>query len=635
MANNVLLDAIAKATKPQTPNDNSKELSEIEREAIRLIDEERVAWENSTAFVTDKVAFNMKNLIRQLRKNWWGIFDEPIDPQTNRKKVWVPLSESVGETVVKNIDLDTKDVTFRAKKASAAKLTALVRSIVRNYLDKMSFGEKLDELETILARDGTCVWKTIETKDKDGEYCTDVRIVDLLNVYLDPTSPTIQDTYRFTERALVYPDELKKMKGWINTEGIKGRIGLPRDDSFFVGASNVLGTVKGIDVWESYGKYPKYLMTGNSDDKNTDIDLHIVVSGLESGSRRVHKIETYNGSKPYEEAWYAKVPGRWYGKGITEKLMMLQLWINTIVNIRINRSYVSQLGLFKIRRGSGITPQMISRLPASGAVVVNSQEDIEQFVMSEASQASYTDENNIYTWSQRVTSAFESVTGEQLPSSTSATQSALASHSAQSQFVLVKEQIGMFLQRWLQRHAMPTIFKNISKGDLISMALEPEELLAWDEAIVNKAVYEAISNKLNNGILVDPDEVILEQQRMLEKLKNAGSERFVNLLDDLDFLEYEVAVDITNESVDKGVIATNLLQALTAAPEYRESILPQLFDMMGLTFQAPKTPPVPMNPNGTPAGQGAQPSPKTPDTQNPVLALGRANTLATKGIQAG
>lgn len=628
---NILSAALDKA-QGRTQDNTPYIPSEIEKEAIRLVDSERIAWETSTAFVTNKVAFDMKNLIRQCRKNWWGIFDEPIDPTTGHKKIFVPLTESVGETVVKNIDLDTKDVTFRAKKPSSARLTALVRSIVRNYLDKMSFGEKLDELETILARDGTCVWKTLEVKE-DDEYCTRIFIVDLLNAYLDPTSPSIQEAYRFTERGVLYPSEIEDMDGWLNTKNLKASVALPRNDNYTSNPGSFLSSVKGVDVWESYGKYPKFLITGKTEDKKIEEDIHIVVSGLEAGERRVHLIETYSGKKPYEEAWYAKVPGRWYGKGVAEKLMTLQLWLNTIVNIRVTRSRVSQLGLFTIRRGSGITPQQMSRLAANGAITVNTQDDIKQLVMQEASQASFNDENNIYTWSQRVTSAFESVTGEQLPSSTSATQSALQTHSAQSQFVLVKEQIGMFLQRWLWRHAIPTIFKNIKNGDIIQMSMEDEELKAWDEALVNAALYEELEKRDKEGIFLNPEEVLAVQQQMLSRMINAGKERFVQLLEDIDWMSYEVAIDITNESVDKGVIATNLLQALSAAPEYRESILPQLFDTMGLTFKAPTQPPMPLGQNGLPAGQGA--SPETPPTQNPVMALGRANTLATKGITAG
>jgi len=294
-----------------------------------------------------------------------------------------------------------------------------------------------------------------------------------------------------------------------------------------------------------------------------------------------------------------------------------------------------------IRRGSGVTPQMLSRLPASGAIVVNSQEDIKQLVVQEAAATSYKDEENAQNWAQRVTSAYEAVTGEQLPSETSATATALQTRSATSQFVLVKEQIGMFLQRWLKGHFIPTIMKNITKGDIIRMALEDEELLAWDEMLVNQALYEKLEKIMAMGIIINPEEVEIEKQRLMERMKNSGKERFVHLLHDLDFMDYEVAIDITNESVDKGVIAQNLIQALTAAPEYRDAILPQLFDIMGLTFtrskqQAPIMQPGQQQPqgmNGQPAGAGVPPA--SPQTQNPILALGRANTLATQGQSGG
>lgn len=129
-----------------------KQPSDLELEALRIIKSEKTEWETGTAFVTEKVAFQMRNLIRQLRKNYWGIFDNPTDPTTGRKKIWVPLTESLVESVVKNIDLDTKDIQFKAKRPEAIGFTSLVRSIVKVRLDQINFGEKLDELERILDR---------------------------------------------------------------------------------------------------------------------------------------------------------------------------------------------------------------------------------------------------------------------------------------------------------------------------------------------------------------------------------------------------------------------------------------------------------------------------------------------------
>lgn len=579
---------------------------DIEAEAIQIVKNEITAYEDAVCFVTDKVAFNMRNLIKTLRKNYWGIFDTPNDKLTGREKIWIPLTESVVEAVVKNIDLDTKDINFRAKHPDAVGLTAIVRNIVRNRLDEIYFGEYLDEEERQKSIDGTAVWKTIK---EDGEMI--LKNVDLLNVYIDPTARSIQDAYRFTERAVLSVDELKAMDGWINTEDVVGTSDIhPTDNNLTATTFTSQNKTKVVDIYELWGKIPKYLITGSKKDKD-EIDGHLVVSGLEgSQTPRVHLIEknkekTAEGKalKPYEEDWYTRVPGRWYGKGVAEKVMMLQLWLNTIVNIRINRSYVSQLGIFKIKKGAGVTPQMVSRLASNGAIMVNSMDDIEQFVMQEASQASYTDEGNIQNWAEKVTSAFSVVTGEQLPSTTPATNAVIQNQNAKSQFVMIKEATGMFLQRWLKRHAMPILLKNLSKEELIRVTGDGEEMRDIVEKLVNYAAAKKLEEIKKEGKFVDPQKVISEIERVIDKFETKGVDLFIKMLDTIDVTKYDVEVYITNEEIDKGVLAQNLITTLQIAPEYRDIVMRQIFDLMGLPVYSLKKK-QPMMPQGQmPGGQ--------------------------------
>lgn len=570
----------------------------IQEQVISIVKQERNNWEDATAFITEKVAFVMRPLIRQLRKNFWGVFDAPIDPQTGKKKIWVPLTEVLIDGVIKNIDLDTKDINFRAKKPSAIGLTSVVRSIVKNYLDEMSFGEYLDEFEKNLAIDGTAVWKTLSVKEKDGEYCTVIRPVDLLNVYIDPTSHSIKEAYRFTERCLMTQEEVQAMNGWINTKDIQGTVGLNKTDSRY-GQSATPSSSKYIDVWETWGKIPKSLITGLKEDENQETEGHLVVSGLDTpGKERFHLAEENKDVRPYEEAWYSRVPNRWYGKGIAEKVLMLQLWINTIVNIRINRATVSQLGLWKIRKGSGITPQQLNRLPGNGAIVVNNMEDLQQLAMTEASQASYTDENVVWGWSQRVTSAFDSALGENLPASTPATNAAISNQNSQSAFTLIKEQLGMFLQRWVKRQCLPTIFKTITRAEIIEMT--GDGIKEIDEAIIYSQVYEQLEALNKANIFVDPEQIDMEVQKGLQKLSKMGNERFTELLHDLNVTDYDVEVYVTNEEFDKGVMTTNLLGQLQVIPslaqtginvaELATGIIKQAWDLMGLDSRSIKVP---------------------------------------------
>jgi hypothetical protein len=599
--------------------------SEFETEAIELVRREKSAWETATCFVTRRVAFNMRFLIELLQKNFYGVFDQPIDPITNRPKIWVPLTESLVDSAVKNIDLDTKDVNFRANNPESIGLAKIVRSLVKCYLDKLGFGEKLDDFEKRLAIEGTAVWKTIEVRN-DGK--TELRIVPvpLLNIYIDPTAPSIQEAYRFTERSLISPDEFKNYTGWKHIDDLPGQTNLNRNDPMMAGVNGGYNpTSKYRDTWETWGKIPKRLITKNSEDQG-DVDGHIVVSGLEITNGAVcHLIEENPKKiKPYEEAWYSRVPGRWYGRGIAEKVMWLQLWANTIVNIRVNRSYVTQLGIFKIRRGSNITPQMIGRLAANGAIVVNSMDDIDQFNVEDVKPSSYKDEAVIWDWAQKNTSLYDAATGEQLPSSTTATIGAIQSNAAQSQFTLIKEQVGMFLQRWIKRQAMPLILKNMTQGELLELTGDPEDLRAWDEFLVNKQIYTELEKMHSAGQFVNPEEVMMEYVRLMEQLKS-NPQRFVKVDTDFDPLEYEVEVYVTNEELDKGVLVQNLMTALQAAPQYAEQIMQEIADLTGIgPFKA-----APMPEQGpTQPGQLAPGgSPATPPQRNPQQVFSDGNTM--------
>lgn len=551
---------------------------QIKKQAISIISEEKNNWGAGTAFITDKVSFNMRNLIRQCRKNYWGVFDNPKDTQTGRDKIWIPLTESVVEASVKNVDVDTKNLEFKPKKENRGKFSIFLREFVRNRLEEVNFGEKLNIAERQLAIDGTIIWKVIETK-KDGKIIPDIKLVDLLNFYIDPTASSIEEAESVIERALMTPEEIKSMDGWLETEDVEGEENQARYDDQM---SNVNNKVKLVEVFERWGIMPKYLLTGKEKDKKKQVMGHIVVSGIKDGRGKVHLIEEVD-KKPYEECWWTRVPGRWYGRGQAEKLIMMQLYVNTIVNIRITRSYVSQLGLFKVRKGAGITPQKLSRLATNGAILVNNMQDIEQLVMQEASQASYNDENVAQTWAERVTQAFEIVTGETLPATTTATVGAIQSRSATSSFLLVKEGIGLFLTRLMKRQVLPIIKKTIKKGDIVRFSVDGRELEEINEQIAD---YLASKRTIDYGLDFET-----EKAKIFAELMKKGKEKYIKLNNDINFDDYDVEVYIGDEKIDKNILVTNLINMMRIAPQYAEQLAKQVLDIVGINVNLPPAPP--------------------------------------------
>lgn len=560
---------------------------ELTKEAIAIVDKERTNWEDAVCYVTERVAFRMRELIRIFRKNYWGIFDEPIDPQTGREKVWIGMIMSMVETWVKNIDIDQKDIGFIARKPEGRKITELTRLVVRDYLDRMYFGEILDQDERQVLIDGTIVWKTWEDKS-NGKVVMKRRTVDLLNCYIDPTEDSIQTAYRFTERALMLPDQIRAMTGWMNTDNLEGSQTLNKVDGNRNATFGSQTTGEYRDVYECWGKIPKWLVTGDKKAKDAydEIDGHIIVSGLEAGEPACHLIEENkrkdkfgNVLKPYEEWRATKLSNRWYGLGVAERLLALQEYLNTIINIRINRGYVSQLGLFKIKKGKGITAQMLNKLPVNGAIQVTDMDDIQQMAVSEVGQSSYNDEDVIKYWAQQMASAFPVANGDLLPSSTTATSAAISSTQAKSGYTLFKEGTGHFLERWIDRQAMPIIAKTVDMGDILSVTNDDD---AFAELAESVALYN-INEALEKGNVIPSEAELLEAiENEVEKMRNS-KQIFVESVQEIMAEMLDTKVKITNEDLDTSVTIANLLQMLQIPPENRDDdSVRMIYDLMGL-----------------------------------------------------
>ena len=558
--------------------------TDIEALAINIVNKERVNWEDAVCWVTEKVGFRMRELIRTVRKNYFGIYDEPSDPTTNRDKIWIPLSRVLVEDVVKNIDLDQKDLQFRAANPNGGPITDVTRAYVKDTLDKMFFGETLDTTERNMAIDGTVVWKT--WKENGQLTRTDV---DLLHIYIDPAEKSIQSAFRFTERALMTPDEIASMSGWMNTKGITGSQNLSKND-IRVGSQSVTGiptTGRFVDVWECWGKFPMSLLNGDMSDDNY-FDGHIIVSGLDAGDKRVHLIERNtnvdrygNALKPYEEARLATINGRWYGLGIVERVLALQEWQNTVVNHRINKSYISQLGLFKVRKGAGITPQQLAKLPSNGAITVQQMDDIDNFNITPVDPTSYKDEDVITGWAQKVTQAYPVSTGEPLPASQTATGASIESASAKSGYSLMKDGLTFFLQRWMDRHALPIIASTINIDDIVRITGDEDSFKALAERIVVNMAMDKLDELNKIGVTPTPEEVRAEMDIQIAKLAKQPN-LFVTLTrkiiaEDLDTIFY-----ITNEDGDTAVTVANLMSMLKLTPQYSDDMIRQIFDLMGL-----------------------------------------------------
>lgn len=558
---------------------------EIKTEAINIVKTEVETYEDPMFFINEKIALGMRSVIRKCRKNYWGIFDKSPRDRTrnNKEKVWVPATRLIVDSVRKNADMDSKDERIISKNTRGVPIATLIKGFIRKWNHETYFGEALNDLILDLCIDGTAVWKTY-TKIKNGKLYIEKKSVDLLNIYIDPTVESIQSAFRFTERALLAPEEVESMD-WMDNKEIKGATNLHRNEKNLLSTAT---TGNYVDVYEMWGMIPEYLITGVKKKKNKMVDGHIIISGIETGDMRVHVIERNtmrdaqgNIIKPYEEARYIKVRGRWYGVGPAEMILQLQEWVNIIVNQRIIKNEKASLGLFSVISGSGITQQKLDNLVSSGVIRVNRHEDIQNMPIAEAGQASYQDEQVAKQWMFEITSTYDTARGAPLPASTTATSAVIEDRNQKTAFILIKESIGLFLQRWRDRHFMVHVPKLMKQEENIILYSDFDEMKKIRESIIATLAIREIENKKGN---VPTDDEINEALALAEKKIKSNGNLFFEMVDEIIAKQYSTQIIYTNEEVDVGVTVRNLIDmaGLLQDPQARNDFLAQATELLGL-----------------------------------------------------
>lgn len=553
---------------------------EAQEKLISRVNKEITQYEQGQYWITDKVAFNMREMIKEFRKNYWGIYDDPLDPVTKKEKIWVPLTRTLVDTVRKLVDIDPKDLRFRSSNRKQYHLTHLIRGYMRRWLSRTYFNHKINQAIFTITVDGTEVWKTYMV---DGKIRT--KDVDLLNVYIDPTADSIQEAYRFTERVLMTSSEMKKMD-WDNTDDFKVQKDLEKNS----GETSVKKSGEYGDVYECWGLFPKneiYAAMGmDAGDDDSEIEAHVVVSGFDTGNVLFHfaeenKTRDNDGNiiKPYEEAWYIKVPGRWYGIGIPETVMQLQWWINTVVNLRINKNTVAQLGLLKIRRGANVTQQMVSNLVSKGVITLGDPErDLQQLRVDEAGQSSYNDEQTAKGWAQEVTSVFD-INLAELPASTSATGAAIQDKQARSAFTLVVESIEHFLQRWVDRQVMPKLPAQIKAEGVATFYRDFDDIREVREQIALSLVNDWMNKQRT---VPTEQEMLAELDRVMRRLEKRG-DLLLKATSDIITKGIDTEVFVTNTEIDTGVVVRNLLELRQGVDQQAmNEMTAEALDLLGL-----------------------------------------------------
>ncbi len=578
------------------------EITKLEQEAAQIVNEHVSKYKDPEVFITEHVSFSIRPLVRLLRKNYYGVFDKPIDSTTGRKKIWVPLTMTMCDAVSKNSDIDTKDATFTSRSRKGIGSTEIVRATVRRELEDTYFGQDIDMAIRTLSIDPTIVWR-LEPYKKNGKTHIKRTPIDVLNVYIDPSAQTLQDV-DFAVRNLMTKKEMQA-QGWINADKAIEQENLSRYDDM---GRSTRSTGKMVEVFEFYGEVPERLITGRKSDKKM-VPAKIICSG-NGGATTLHFIERNtqkdkfgNVIKPFEEGWYTKLPWSWYGISPAWKVLDLQEYINMVVNIRINRNTVAQYGIFKMRSGAGIRQKDFARLGSNGVIKVENMADLEQMNVNEVGASSYNDEAFAKQWASEVTSAFDVVRGAPSPASATATAQAIEDRNSKSAFILIRDSVGYFLERVIDRHYLPHVPKMVKENGTVRIYSDVDNIEELRERV---ASYLAMQELEKQGVTPTPEELEQAITSVMDKMRS-DKNLFIEATDDIIVSMLDTKIAFTNEKMDNAIVARNLIDMMRLVPpELAKPISDQVFDLFGL--ERPRALP-PMQPQGAlPQEMGAMPT---------------------------
>ena len=542
----------------------------FEQRFIDNIINELNTYESESVYITDKAEFNQHETIKKIVNHQNNTFSL----KSNKKRFFFNIGNSRRDTVVKKIDLDTKDFDLQIVDGIQQYKTLLLKSEIKQYLKKSKHGKKINSIVREFVDMGNVVVK----KDKDELY----KKVNLVNLkVVDQTAETLEHTTVIEEHKYS-PTEFRRIgnsSGWENVgTAIEQFTHDDRKMPYF-------------HVYERYGemtlkqfKELKGQETSIEDDDKYIQTLSIVVIDKDQAKRYIKEaggtygfvlfveelepekeedgIEYY---KPYREAHFDDYQGRWFRKGIREKLFELQDRANILGNQIYQAMKWSSLHLLWTQDNNLAGKNIFESL--QNGQIINAQ-DLNILPIEERNLGAQTNEwNKLMDLADRECQAFEVATGEKLPSGTTLGQVQIQTASVGEHFSFIREELGLFFKEVFNDWVLDEIIKGLNKEHNLELSGSPEyfELyfnMTADMWIANNVVKTAA---LSGKLITREEAEMLKEQKIQEFIKKP--KQTIKIIQDYyKGIKMKCDVVITGESVDKNAKVQNgaaLLNILT------------------------------------------------------------------------
>lgn len=595
--------------------------------AASLVQKEKLSYENANQ--------GIKESLKRAYKNYLGIFDEPYDPYTGRKKIFSPLTHNIVDSVAKPVSVESSSIKILPMSEESRTKAKIINMVLPYFLQSMDFNSFMREFVHRTAWLGTqvaitdWVYEEIEVStEKEADVMVKqlrgfaykqkigtktrvvkqdhprVRSINIMDIYAPATAESLkwcckhasvivrsQMTVSEVQSNPLYDDTIKATLSGRTWEG------RDRYDSSSLNQYALAGYIGGetkvssgmefprsenpmVSIFDRYGMIPKSWITGDYE-KDALINVPGIVttvSDSNGGDMRTLcvRISPFGESGPFEEERFNTIPNRWYGEGLAERLIPLQTWHNEVINNRRNNEILVQHRMFIYKKGT-VDPRQFTARPGGG-IAVDNMADVQALQMQDISQSSFAEDSSIESAAQRLAGAAQTPIQKKV----TATEIQNIQANANITYNELRETTERFVERLILRHIIPLLQKYYSGKRTIPIKLPFSEATELD-------TYNGYAPFATDKF---------------------GLDRFI-FLDDPSIFDgdFAVTVDIEGATITRQSQASALQNSILMASKLQQPdfninfAFRKMNELMGLyddrLFEKPQTPNMPSGVTGT------------------------------------
>ena len=547
---------------------------------LRKIISEIESYKNDEVEISDGVNFSAYKVIRRINLFKNQIFPNgKFDSQDNYKFFFECIVPRVNAEV-KNIDLDTKDISLYSDITKDTIKIMLSNARMREWLHESGQAEKLNDAVEKGSADGSVVWK----KTKDGYEVKELNTIMVLN----QTAYSIQDSDVIEQECLTASD-LRKKNGVWDSEKVEELIKMgskKKRQDFYVYERN--GEVSEKEYNEVKGK------KGGKEDKY--YQAKVIVGGTEKDKPTTVLFCEYlteKGKKAiYKEYHRSAYTGTWLRRGLYQLLMDYQIRANEIGNqIARGLEWASKTvftGADKL-----MMQNILTDLQNGDYVKATDLRQVE--VRMQGLDQLIADWNRCMVEMDKLANSYEVVQGVTPASGTPLGTSQMLNQNAGKLFDFIREKLGIALQDIIEEWILPDLLKDLKKKDVLRLTEDSGYLQAYYQAVIE-------SWYIDNLLALPPHDEAIAQELKEKKLQEISKNKvaMVDLEEDM-WKEFapKARVKISGENVNLEAELQSLSSfiALETDNLRRTALIEMAMKKQNIDIsQLPKTPPQQMQP---------------------------------------